>query len=71
MFIVKWVVHGHDGEPVESEEFRTMRCDVTVEASKLRLPTMRLQFSAAPPDGFLVFDSREKELCRWFGPRPT
>jgi hypothetical protein len=71
MFTVKWVIHGRESEPVESEEFRGLHSEVIVEACKLRLPTMRIPLPATPTDGFLVLDSREREVCRWFGRRPT
>jgi hypothetical protein len=67
MFTVRWVAYGHEGDSIESEVFRDIHADVIIEACKLRLPSMRLQFAGAPPDGFLVFDSGGKQVRRWFG----
>ena len=65
-FIVKWVVHWHDTQPVEIENGAFHDLDELVKSCQARFPEMRGKCPSAPPDGFLVFDSAGNEVRRWF-----
>jgi hypothetical protein len=65
-FIVKWVVHWHETQPVEIENGAFNDLDELVKSCQARFPEMRRKYPSAPPDGFLVFDSAGDEVRRWF-----
>jgi hypothetical protein len=71
MFIIKWVAHRHENEPVEVENSNDRDIGMVVLSCQSKLLGMRKKHAQAPPDGFLVFDEVGNELRRWFRtPRP-
>jgi CheY-like chemotaxis protein len=66
MFNVKWVSHHSQREPIKIEHNVHNDLDEVVSSCIKRLPLMRLSHAQTPPDGFLVFDSFNKEVRRWF-----
>jgi hypothetical protein len=68
MFTVKWIVHGNEVAPVESESFYALSADTVVAACRYGLTAMRLKYPETPPNGFVVFDDTGKEIRRWIGP---
>jgi hypothetical protein len=71
MFVIKWVAHRRESEPVEVENSKEADIGLFVLSCQNRLLAMRKRHAQTPPDGFLVFDEGGTELRRWFGtPRP-
>jgi CheY-like chemotaxis protein len=66
MFSVKWVSHHSQRDPIKIEFNVHSDLDKVVSSCIERLPSMRLSHAQTPPDGFLVFDSAQKEVRRWF-----
>jgi hypothetical protein len=66
MFKVKWVLRRQETNPVASETIELESLHVLVTLCQTRLPTMRLRYPETPPDGFIVADSGENEVRRWF-----
>jgi hypothetical protein len=67
MFVIKWVAHGHEAEPIEVEKSDLKDVGLLVLRCQGRLSEMRRRHTPKSPDGFLVFDSDGNEIRRWFG----
>jgi hypothetical protein len=70
MFTVKWIVRHRENNPVHVEESVLTDLDNIVDGCKERVYGMRLKYITSPPDGFVVFDERGREVRRWLGPLP-
>ena len=60
------LVHRCETLPVEIESGVVQDLDKLVSNCQERLFEMRLKYPNTPPDGFLVFDSDDNEVRRWF-----
>jgi hypothetical protein len=67
MFVIKWVAHHHETEPVEVENSELKDLDHLVLTCQGKLEIMRQKHAANPPHGFLICNSAGAELRRWFG----
>jgi hypothetical protein len=68
MFIVKWVIRDQEREPILIETGFLTTLAKVVSSCRRRLPVIRADHPATPPDGFIVLESDGTEVHRWFQP---